>query len=141
MKKLIIFIALAMFLTFDGNLSALTLSGKYLTITESDCDMELLLDEHGKGKAVQACRLEDGSHRDDTNETRVTWKQEDNKVIITSLKEEYVFIYKPEASCEEFGSNGYSAALVLETRGNHLFSGYNSSYWKVPGNCKLITEK
>jgi hypothetical protein len=141
MKILIALISCLLTLVLSTPLSALTLTGKYFTVTESDCNMELLLGEDGLGKAIQTCRLEDGSHRNATNATLIKWKQENDNVIVTTLREENIFTYKPSVSCEEYGAKGYSAALILETKGNHLFSGYNSSYWKVPSNCKLITEE
>jgi hypothetical protein len=122
-------------------LSALTLSGQYSTLTESDCNMDLVLQEDGRGKATQICRLEDGSHRDAINETLIKWKHKDDKIIIDTPAEKIVFIYKSSVSCEEYGAKGHSAALILESKGNNLFSGYNSSYWKVPSNCRLITEE
>ncbi|MFZ2196385.1 MAG: hypothetical protein WAV13_01540 [Thermodesulfovibrionales bacterium] len=136
MKKIIIAILFLMSFAIQATVAAPILAGKYFTTTESECNMELILYKNGHGKAIQTCRLEDGSHRDEKKENKIIWKQNNNKITITALNQKVDFIYKEAVSCEEFGSKGHSTALVLETKGDHIFNGYNSSFWKSPRNCK-----
>ena len=136
MKRIIITILFLMLVTIQSTVAAPDLTGKYFTTTESECNMEINLYKDGHGQAIQTCRLEDGSPRDEKKEIKITWKQDNNKISMTALNRPIDFIYKESVSCEEFGSKGHSAALVLETKGEHIFSGYNPSFWKFPMNCK-----
>jgi len=105
-----------------------SIQGKYKTITETQCNFTLTLGAKGKGAFVETCRREDGSHIDDIERRKITWKSKDNVLTVVGLGLPYeAFSVHQSLSCEVTGNRGGSFGL----------RGYGDNYfWKVPRKCR-----
>ena len=119
------FISITIFVAFNVSANG-SYVGSYSTVSESECNYELVLLESGKGDFTLTCRREDGSHIDDKETQTVAWKSTGNKITVVIDGKPEVFIYKPSLSCKSFGQKGSEIGLV----------GYGTEFWKLPRKCK-----
>jgi hypothetical protein len=100
--------------------------GSYSTVSESECNYELVLLENEKGDFTFTCRREDGSHIDDKETKTITWQSKGNDIIVLIDGKSELFNYKPSLACISFGQKGTEVGLV----------GYGTEFWKQPIKCK-----
>ena len=100
--------------------------GRFTTVTESACNSEITLSHDGKGKFVNICRREDGSHTDDREISELTWRGQGDKMIVTLNNKTEVFAYHNELSCRSFGYEGSANGVT----------GLGKNFWRHPINCK-----
>ena len=110
--------------------------GHYSAETESDCNLTIDLFSGGKGKIVQSCRLEDGSHKDVEVAKSVSWNSKDNSIEIVINNLETKLRYITHYSCESLGYEGTSTILLLESKDDNHLSGYGNKFWGLPIQCK-----
>jgi len=109
------------------------LMGNYSSVTESDCNIRLQLLEHGKAKIVQACRLEDGSHKDAIEETNAAWSFDRESVAVKYDGVTDTFIFRLSIPYADFGGQGAGPGLerVGVPHSKSKLSGYGK-IWKKP---------
>jgi hypothetical protein len=121
-------IAVLLLLLFGVNsLADEAIEGEYSTVTESQCNFILTLEQNGKGSFAKSCRREDGSHIDDIEKKQVSWKLQNNTIIVSGLGAPESFTIHSSLSCDSFGKTGSRFGLVG-------YGGYE--FWKVPITCK-----
>lgn len=100
--------------------------GEFSTVSESACNSEIHFFKNGKGVFIDSCRSEDGYFLGNIDKQNISWKVNDNKIIvkINSLNE--VFTYHNNLSCHPFGEMGYSNGLI----------GFDLYFWRKPIECK-----
>ena len=99
--------------------------GHFTTVTESECNSEIILLSNGTGTFIDTCRREDGSHIDDVEKYNITWNEQGNGFITKIKGNQETFIYKEALSCKDFGSTGSANGLV----------GYSTHFWRSPIKC------
>lgn len=104
--------------------------GTYSSVTESECNMEIVLNSAGQGKAIQTCRLEDGTHKDVKEETPFKWKIITTSIFINYSNKEIELVYDQSLSTHIYGGTKPLPGLVLKTKGNNIFGGYGDKFWK-----------
>ncbi len=110
--------------------------GHYSAESESDCNLTIDLVSGGKGKIVQSCRLEDGSHKDVEVAKSASWKSKDSSIVIVINNSETELRYIANYRCENLGYEGTSTILLLESKDESHLSGYGNKFWKLPIQCK-----
>jgi hypothetical protein len=100
--------------------------GRFSTVTESECNWEIILGPEGKGEFLQICRLEDGSGIDHADKQSITWSHYGDIITITFADGKENFEYRASLPCSSFGSNGATNGLV----------GKGRRFWKAPISCK-----
>lgn len=107
--------------------------GSYSSVTESECNIRLRLIEHGKAKIIQTCRLEDGSHRDVTEEKYATWSFDGDQIFIKYDGVTDAFHYRTSVPYAEFGGQGAGPGLerVGAPHSKSRLEGYGQ-IWKEP---------
>ena len=124
MPKLLLSILITLLPTLS--VADLPLTGRYTTVSESECNYELILDRNGTGKFIDTCRREDGSHIDDIKTFPLTWQRQNNKLTIVFNKKTEFFTYHDKLPCHPFGEKGAGKGLV----------GYGTRFWKTPIDCQ-----
>jgi len=110
--------------------------GVYSSVTESECNMDIVLNPAGTGKAIQICRLEDGSQEDVTEETSFRWAIKGSSIFLYYSNTEIELAYDSSLFCEIIELKGVASGLVLKTKGNNIFEGYGDRFWKDRQECK-----
>ena len=100
--------------------------GKFSTVSESECNIEITISANGKGIFSESCRREDGSHIDDVETFNISWKLINNEFIANIKGSEEKFIYHSNLPCKNFGEGGTSNGLI----------GYGTYFWREPIKCK-----
>jgi hypothetical protein len=118
----------ALLLSSSHSIAGELIGGKYQTVTESQCNFTLVLGANGHGTFTESCRREDGSHNDDLEMRKITWKVQGNVVTVIGLGlPTEVFTIHQSLSCQSFGGTGSAFGL----------RGYGSQeFWKVPRKCR-----
>ncbi len=107
-------------------MSLAEVEGSYTTVTESECNEEIVLLPDALGKIINTCRLEDGSHKDEVKETDISWVVEGTVITVASGLESLTFSIDDSLSCADFGGTGHSPGIV----------GRGTFYWKRPISCR-----
>lgn len=100
--------------------------GEFSTVSESACNSEIHFFKNGKGVFIDSCRSEDGSHAGDIDKQNVSWKVNDNRIIVKINGLNEIFTYHNNLSCNPFGKKGYSNGLT----------GFDLYFWRKPIECK-----
>ena len=100
--------------------------GIFSTVTESECNYEIVLVSGGEGTFSESCRREDGSHMDDIEKQDITWRHSGYDITATITGSDEHFEYKVSLPCNSFGSNGATDGMV----------GYGMEFWRSPIKCK-----
>ena len=104
------------------------IEGSYKTVSESECNFTLTLAKNGEGLFTESCRREDGSHIDDVEKRKITWKSNRNIVTVFGLGVPHeIFTVHQSLSCESIGTSGSAFGVVGYGRQN---------FWKAPRKCK-----
>ena len=111
---------------FASNAAGQTFIGHFSTVTESECNYEIILSSSGQGEFLETCRREDGSGVDDIEKQNITWIHKNDVITATIGGSEQHFEYVVSLSCSSFGSKGASDGLV----------GYGMQFWRAPIKCK-----
>ena len=83
------------------------------SVTESECNIELILRENQEAQIVETCRLENGTHEDASETTQGTWSIEGDQLTVAYDNQKDVLEYDPELSYRDFGSQGGGPGLKL----------------------------
>jgi hypothetical protein len=119
--------AIALLLLAGSAFAGESIEGEYSTVTESQCNFTLTLKLSGTGYFTETCRREDGSHIDDTDKKKISWKVHNNIVTVTGLGKTEEFKIHTSLSCEGFGKAGSRFGIT----------GYGGNeFWKLPITCK-----
>lgn len=124
MKKYLILFALLFSSSYA--LAGAPFLGHFTTVTESQCNNEIVLLINGFGTFIDTCRGKDGSHVDDVEKFGITWKQRGNVIIVTIKGSKEKFEYIDALSCSDFGAKGSTNGLVS----------YGIHFWRYPIKCK-----
>ena len=109
-----------------SSLSLADVDGSYTTVSESECNEEIVFLSDATGKIINTCRLEDGSHKDEVKEVNVTWVLEGELISVHAGSELLTFSIVDSLSCSPFGRAGSSPSII----------GHGKSYWKSPISCQ-----
>ncbi len=109
-------------------------TGEYLTSTDADCDMQLVLNQSGGGTATQVCVAEDGTHKKYTAKFPLAWNAERNLIYIRHSGALIILSYETSMSCDSSeGKEG--VGLVLKSTEKNILNGYGDKFWKKGGGC------
>lgn len=100
--------------------------GEFSTVSESACNSEIHYFKNGKGIFIDSCRSEDGSLLGNIDKQNISWKVNDNKIIVKINGLNEVFTYHNNLSCIPFGEKGHSNGLI----------GFDLYFWRKPTVCK-----
>ena len=119
------FITLA-FLVGATPVFAGAIDGTYSTVSEADCDSELLLRIDGTGNHSTTCSPESSSGSYETERVNISWQIQGYLVTVHMNSKSYVLTYNSSLPCSSFGKEGAGPGLV----------GLGSKYWRTPLECK-----
>ncbi len=107
--------------------------GTYGSVTESECNVDLELQDGNKARIVTTCRAEDGSRRDTSQTTQATWSLEGDRLTVEYESRRDLLEYDPQLSYGDFGQPGSGPGLrLLEPVGSgSRLSGFGH-LWKGP---------
>jgi hypothetical protein len=88
-----------------------TVSGTYVSVSESQCNVELALRVDGSAVVSNTCRLEDGTHRDSVVAAAATWKVTDGVVRVEYEGASHLLDFDAALSYGDFGGTGAGAGL------------------------------
>jgi hypothetical protein len=120
------FIAVVLILSTSNAVAVEPFIGHYSTVTESECNYEIVFLPNDIGIFLATCRREDGSHIDDIQKQNFTWKRNGDTVTASIDGGDRYFEYKSSLSCGSFGNKGATEGL----------EGYGMQFWRVPIKCE-----
>ena len=100
--------------------------GEFSTVSESACNSEIHFFKNSKGVFIDSCRSEDGSLLGVIDKQNISWKVNNNKIIVKINGLNEVFTYYNNLSCVPFGVKGQSNGLT----------GFDLYFWRKPIECK-----
>ena len=86
--------------------------GEFSTVSESACNSEIHFFKNSKGVFIDSCRSEDGSLLGVIDKQNISWKVNNNKIIVKINGLNEVFTYYNKLSCVPFGAKGHSNGLT-----------------------------
>ena len=101
-------------------------TGKFVTVSESDCNSEIHFLKNGKGVFIDYCRGENGSYIGKVHKDNISWRMNNNSLSVNINGINEIFTYHSQLSCKYFGEMGHATGLV----------GLDLYFWKKPINCK-----
>ena len=87
--------------------------GTYGSVTESECNLDLELQDGNKARIVTTCRAEGGSRRDTSQTTKATWSLEGDRLTVEYESQRDLLEYDPQLSYGDFGQSGSGPGLRL----------------------------
>lgn len=101
--------------------------GVYGTVSESECNIEIVLKNDGVGTWAEVCRVEARDHSDLRVEVDIAWSSTEYAVFIVKSGMTTEYRKKLDLSCAEFGGSGASRGLIGPG---------GVGYWKAPRLCR-----